>query len=141
VNRGSRRRRIKIRLKSRDPRDAKRALDALKDGSQGPKSAAAQPNSPPLLPREELTQPLPDEQLETRVRQRAGQRLDQLEEQTKAANVAAGKPADAPAPASPEEIVSRRQRLWQWMGATGETVYRITVEATVKQVLEFLAGR
>ena len=140
MSRRSRRRRIKIKLQARYPRDPKRTIDALMDAVQGPKSGAAQPTSPSGAPHEEFTQPLPDEQLETRVRQHAGQQLDQLDEQAKIANALVGKPTDAFAPAQPEEIVSRRRQMWQWTCATLANGYRITVEAVAKAYFDSMKG-
>jgi len=41
----------------------------------------------------------------------------------------------------PEMIGTRRSRLWRWVNSKGSTIYRITVEAFCKAVLEFFSQR
>ena len=142
----SRRKTMRIVIESRDPSDAKRIMDALRDATQGPKSPTkgnpratqASPTEPPQ-PRE-FVRPVPDEQLETKISARMGKKLDGLDDEAKARNVAAGKAPDAPAPAPPAEIMSRRRCVWNRIWAFSVAGYRVTIYEFFRALIESMKG-
>ena len=125
----SRRKKVRIIIEPRDRRDGNLSLGPLQHAAQGPDSKFSETT-------QEFLRPVPDEQLETELSSRAGQRLDSLDRSAQAANVAAGHPPDAIALSTPEELASRRRRVWERIFRFTAAWYRLTIEAVVRAYIK-----
>ncbi len=132
-----RKRKVRITVEARDPKDARRILKAIENTLR---SGAAEPPAleAPAEERIDDVQHVANEQMETEANRRVGAHLDAKDRAKQGEIDPKGLPTDAAPLNSAEEIVEKRSKLVNWMKTAGHFGYRITVKVMADLIKNYI---
>ncbi|MBU0718730.1 MAG: hypothetical protein KJ749_10815, partial [Planctomycetes bacterium] len=131
-------RKVKIILSPNEAGDPVRILKAIEHALR-PTDLEVNFCGEPEKPAEPLPpeRPLPNEQLETKVREAVRDRLEDRKRDIQRQNEAQGRPGNARVPAPPEDVIEERERVaaWtRWMFKAGWGITCFLAKEAVKEI-------